>query len=136
MSLDWNRTKVKDWEKKVKTKDGRIVCDALIWCTIICGFHSITEQNWKEVYLRIHAYEKVAGPFIQKRMNKKTVGRWITPEDVYNWIGLSTNASSLSLAKFKQRVWKRAIEYVDSNIKQFEKEQKEKNEVSSNNIEG
>jgi hypothetical protein len=114
-----------------------MTCETLIWASMICGYNSITEKNWKDVYLRVHAYEKVAGTFITKVGKKKRTNVWITPKDVYDWIGLTTNASTLSVTAFKNRLWNRAIEYVPDNIRAFEKElAKESNEVSSDNVKG
>lgn len=75
------------------------VSDALVWLSMTCGYHQITEANTIRVAARIATVEAKYGPTFMT-----TDGAFgITVEDVWNHIGLSTNAGSLTKAEFVRR---------------------------------
>ena len=97
MPLYWNTKDV-----KIDTNDDAIwpVTNALIWGTMSIGMNSISEVDWKEFYTRCHIIEAIHGNWLVKDGKP----RLITPQDVYDHIGLSTNASNMTNAKFKASI--------------------------------
>lgn len=101
MSLDWELKDIKDWNYVTTHPDDREklkadpkatvrwnpVSQALIQLTLPCAYGVITRENWRDVYLRIHQYERSIGASIQYESGPQ----YITPEDVYAHIGLRTN---------------------------------------------
>lgn len=121
MSLDFDVSRVKNFDVLTsipnpygqKNEDGtpklswHPVTDALIWATMAIGMNNITEKNWIEFFQRIRAIERVSGAYVNRpnvtsRFDPKG---FITPLEVYSHIGLHTNASSLSLAKFREHLY-------------------------------
>ena len=102
MSLNWNITKVENWQKKKRSKKQKTILETLIWSTLVIGFQDITKRNYKKFYARLTAYEHVRGSFLYKGSKPY----YITLEDVENWIGLCTNAGTFSASKFESRLIK------------------------------
>jgi hypothetical protein len=78
------------------------VTDSLIWLSMLCGFNEITEKNADMIAKRIAAYQNAFGPYLKG--NKEILGDeplFINILDVRAHIGLRTNASSKTDAKFK-----------------------------------
>ena len=121
MSLNWDLTKIKNYEELCWKKDEddtvrlNVVTDSLIWLTMAIGIGKITEENAPEVYGRIAAYEKLFGSFMIQFDNNGKQRVYITPEDVNNHIGLSTNVSKETEASFRKRI-----------VDNFMREQKQK----------
>lgn len=97
MSLDWDVSKVKDFETvtTVKKQDGEFWApqtEALVWHSMVCGFNEISDKNWKHIWNRIRVWEKVKGPMMYQVP--------LTEEDVQKHIGMRTNASRKTLAQF------------------------------------
>lgn len=109
MSLNWDLTKIKNykelcWEKN--EDDASIlnpVTESLIWLTMGIGIGNITEDNASEVYCRVAMYEKLFGTMLSYWKDSKKVSVAITPEDIYNHIGLSTNVSKETDAAWRKR---------------------------------
>lgn len=88
--------------------------EQLIWLTMSIGISRITKKNWTKFYARSFAWQRVRGHDIV-----------VTAQDVYDHIGLFTNASSLTDSKFNQRLAstinleaQRAIKGVDTSAKE------------------
>jgi hypothetical protein len=64
--------------------------EQLIWLTMSIGIGRITKQNWKKFFNRAYAWQRVR--------EHDTI---VTAQDVYDHIGLRTNASSLTDARFR-----------------------------------
>lgn len=84
MSLNWNAENSANWDKL-----SGYAQETLIFATIPLGINKITNENYQEFYAR---YLKL---MLIKGWNPD-----ISPEDVKNAIGLYTNASSKTPAKF------------------------------------
>ena len=97
MSLDYDLKGV-----KANYKDDAVwpITNALIWGTLSVGMNSITEKNWKEFYTRCHIIETIHGAWLYDRDGT----RHITPKDVKSHIGLGTNVTNISNAKFKDDI--------------------------------
>lgn len=88
MSLNWDISKCKNWQRLMK-EDEYPVTEGLIYWMMVIGFRSITEKNWGKVFARL------------EMLNKDN----FTVDDVYDRIGLSTNCSELTDAQWaKQQI--------------------------------
>lgn len=97
MALNYDLTEV---NADYKSDEGWAVANTLIRATLSVELGSITEKNWKEFYTRCYMIERIHGPF--RHDGKRDV--YVQPEEVKEFIGLSTNVCDTSNAKFKQRV--------------------------------
>ena len=98
MSLNWNIREVEDWKKKQRSKKNRAILDAIIWSTLVVGISDITKKNYAKFYARLTAWEHLKGTHLYKG-NKPY---YITIEDIMMWIGLRTNAGTMSAAEFER----------------------------------
>lgn len=100
MALTWDATKVTDWKKKTGA-----VADTMIWMTMFVGMNEITEKNAEEFYARIQLLEKLFGAYLNQTdtETKVTEPKYITFDDVKSFIGLTTNASTLTRNQFNKR---------------------------------
>lgn len=125
MSLDWNLTKINNntevcWEKNEDGTDKlNPVTESLIWLTMGIGMGSITEDNQSDFYCRVAMYEKLFGTMLSYWKDSKKVSVPITPEDINNHIGLTTNVSKDTDASFRKRI-----------VENFIREQKRKFEYA------
>lgn len=78
------------------------VADALVWLSLLCGFNHITEANYKKIAKRIAEYQQVSGAYLSHNLMTKI---YITEADVKTYIGLKTNASPMSDAKWRAKVY-------------------------------
>lgn len=120
MSLNWNLTKVENHETKcfkIATYDDawrgikkgeRVLNDVtytLIFGTIAAGLRGITAANADKFWARISAYEKLYGAFIRGTNDKgEPVDEPLTYQDILDHIGLSTNVSDETDAKWAKRI--------------------------------
>lgn len=65
--------------------------EQLVWLTMPIGIGSITEKNWEKFYTRAYAWQRV---------RSHDSDNLVTASDVYDHIGLRTNASNLTDSKF------------------------------------
>lgn len=72
--------------------------EQLIWLTMSVGIGRITEKTWEKFYRR---------SFVWQRVNDHDI--LVTAKDVYDHIGLSTNADNLTDSKFTKKLM-RAVE--------------------------
>lgn len=100
MPLNWNIEKVQNRQDMTEQDD--VVLNSLIWATISVGINEITPKNVDEFYARLHLYEKLRGTWtlVDGKPN------YIKPDDLKKFIGLSTNAGSLTRTKFNSQVLK------------------------------
>lgn len=80
------------------------VTEALVDLSVTCGFDEIRENNALEVARRIATHERDRGALLMTREGPEADPNPapITFEDVWNHVGLSTNASTLSRKEFAQ----------------------------------
>ena len=89
------------------------IVHSLIWSTMILGLNEITEKNLGEWCFRLNFEIRMHG---KKAFMKRTSAMWdradtiFTPSDLRPYIGLSTNASTLSRAKYVSNVTKHIAE--------------------------
>ena len=105
MALHWNVTEItaREGEAFVWPKDehgeqrlnGLVEC--VIWATMFVGLPTITDANAEEFAVRLAQWEHGLGCL-------STRGTPITPDEVRRCIGLTTNASSHTRAKFHKQL--------------------------------
>ena len=78
--------------------------EQLVWLTMSVGIGCITEKNWEKFYTRAYAWQ---------RINSHDSDNLVEARDVYDHIGLRTNASSLTDSKFVKKL----MRAVDSESK-------------------
>lgn len=119
MSLNWTVENVEDFENRCYTeatvdqpmkgvKKGDTILspttEALIWISLSVGLGAITEKNWEKWYARAHTVEKLGGAFRWQLSDGEREELFLTPEDVYRHIGLSTNVHRETDAQWRRRV--------------------------------
>lgn len=121
MSLNWNISKCKDNEA-IKTKEEWPVTETIIFLTINMGIAYIKDEaTAREFFRRAAVYEHLRGVMLHsiKREEGKAdemIPRWLTLADFTRRIGLYTNASSISGAKFwRSQVPKWAEKFADES---------------------
>lgn len=106
MSLDWNLSNIENFADVCYIGDGderqmNPVTNSLIWMTIPLGMNEITQQNYLEFYRRLHFWDKVFG----SPLSNSEGPYFISLDEVRAHVGLRTNASPLTNAKFRKNVW-------------------------------
>jgi len=121
MSLNWNLTKIANLDEvcyEIATKDNvhrgvmagqaylKAESETLIWACMAVGMGGITEANHETFYARLSIYEKLNGAFLQvyDEEAKKAHDQPVTLELVKLHIGLSTNVSNETAAKWAKRI--------------------------------
>ncbi|MFI0265589.1 hypothetical protein [Streptomyces luteogriseus] len=105
MGLNYELAKIKDFEKTCFVGEGNDapmspVTESLIFSTITAGTPEITEKNYEEFYIRLTMLEVLYGPPMRSQSGDVS----FTLEDVRRHIGLRTNATPFSKAKFNNEV--------------------------------
>lgn len=108
MALHFELTTVPDWETTCYTGTGADrrmsgVTETLIFATMMIGMSRITEANVDKFSLRIAQHQAAAGPLMRgwDEAASEFVGVPVTDADVRAHIGLSTNASAKTDARWK-----------------------------------
>lgn len=115
MSLNWNVEKVSEQVRLIQDPDSNEmvmnpVTNALIWATMEVGIGEITSRNAKEFYIRLHAWELALGSYLKacdEDGNRKDY--LLTPTDVVNHIGLSTNVAYENATTFKNKLMRNLL---------------------------
>ena len=97
MSLDWNIEKVANWE--LKKKKYRNHLETLIWMTMSLGIRKITEDNYRLFHKRYKQYREATYSEFEKEIYKE-----LKLTDIKRWIGLYTNADTLSDKQFQKKL--------------------------------
>lgn len=132
MSLDWDITRIKDYEtlcwvpapgplnrsQGVVTNDQsqmlNPVTHALIFATMSVGWGEITEQNYQDWYLRYRMWELCVGGFND--------GITISLRDVHKHVGLRTNVfPKVTDTVFNKRIAGRLRERVQAEMRTGQK---------------
>jgi hypothetical protein len=142
MSLNWDVSNVKDHKRvtthpddvedflsgKIKEARWHPATEVIINRSIELGYGDITESNWKDIYTRIFLYERLmgAGYRFNPRGTKGLVDRFITPEDVYNHIGMRINVTALLYSAAEKRIMELGRQEAGYRLSHFAAELKEK----------
>jgi hypothetical protein len=120
MALTWNTSNVFN-RNEVDTdpydeKSWHPVCSGLVWLSMSCGYNEITEKNFEEVAQRIAIHQHILGAYFRKGDERV----YITRVDVMRYIGLRTNASTMTKVQFNKRVAQWLMEdapyYIDKQL--------------------
>ena len=119
MSLNYNFSKVNDFETLHENGREWSKTDRLIWVCMSIGIPSITDDNYGEFYARLHFVELLQGA--RRTEDGKSV--YFTVDDVKRRIGLTTNVSKQAHAQFVKMVTdrfftetKQAIEFHEEKL--------------------
>lgn len=107
MSLHWSVKDVKDHEALCFEEDGQTV-KGLTWTLILStmnvGIGRITADNAPKFYARISLIEKLFGALLRRVVDGKPVDVLFEPEWIWQHVGLYTNVSFESDAKWRKRI--------------------------------
>lgn len=105
MSLDWNATKVKNWQELQDDPSEAVCNETIIFTTMLIDMGQITEKNYKEFYARCSLYEKLHGAR-RNRLSKDGQLEYIyfTLDEIKRRIGLSTNVTTKTYKTFLKNV--------------------------------
>ena len=128
MSLDWGVGDIKDWreycwEGEEGERQLNPVTNALIWETMVIGMNRITDKNWEEFAERVHISQQVYGALLRCEaglIDDEGDELFVLPCDVKRHIGLHTNASPLTKAKFKTNMFKHLESKARMEVKEVE----------------
>ena len=114
MALSFDFSKVRDYQAVTTNPrnpdEWHPVADALVWMSMICGYNAITEKNHAKIASRILAYQKASQPYLGIIKEGKRVDILITARDVERFIGMTTNASTMTDAQWERHVGKIVID--------------------------
>lgn len=111
MSLNWNIDRIANFETVClnTAEDGtrtlRPATEGLIWATMLVGLNGITEKNAPQFYARLSVWESLNGAI----RSNATQSQPYTVEEVRAHIGLGTNATIETDAKWGKRLIERAL---------------------------
>lgn len=88
MALNYELGEIENWKE---LPEGTVQC--MVFGTMFTGINRITEKNWREFATRLRMWETVHGPI-------RADGELMDPGVARDFIGLWTNATSLTPAKF------------------------------------
>ena len=106
MPLNMDFTKIKNFEELHSDKWELILSESIGFLTTVVGIGNITVGNAEEVAARITVHENSSAPMLGESYH-------ISYDDVVKRVGLSTNATPKTEAKFKKDV----IESLMANAK-------------------
>tara|TARA_R110000824_G_scaffold3224_1_gene14918 strand:+ start:1079 stop:1450 length:372 start_codon:yes stop_codon:yes gene_type:complete len=101
MSLNWNAQDVHDFEVLHDDEAQWAITKAIVFRTMLTNMGKITEKNCEEFYTRIALCDECLGPtLVLEAEDGEMKHYFITLADVKRRIGLETNVSEHSKAKF------------------------------------
>ena len=141
MSLDWNVSNVPNYKERcwvdVPAVNPRVSgevrladdTNALIWGSMMVDLGSITVKNIEEWCFRIEVLRWLDIRWMEHFEGDTVVGYFPDRESVEDHIGLTTNVTTMTRAKWmnkiKRKIEKRAEETCKAQLKQREKENNE-----------
>ena len=113
MALNWSLDKIRDFDTvcvEPRGVDGAkvlsSVTETLIWATMATNINAITEKNADEFYARLSLWERLNGSL---RRNPDLTDRPTTIEEVRAHIGLGTNATNMTRARWLKSIGERYL---------------------------
>lgn len=123
MSVRWDAGKTEAHKQADKhdedSKEWREFCalrESLIYAMLVIGFPlgsewKITNSNWKQVFKRLHMFERATYSWRSMSDKKGNIERvYFTPDEIKSMVGLEVNAGSKSDAEFNKMVIKAMTE--------------------------
>jgi len=106
MSLNWDLTECSIDSKILWDDENSGITESMIYSCMIVGIGQITMKNVDEFWHRISMYQSIAGPLlVSANEDGKVVPKKMTSDNVRNYIGLRTNADTLSKTKFMSKIY-------------------------------
>lgn len=111
MSLDWNISKVSDWEAKKAGEFNASLLDCIIWgdLTVNMGGIPKTDKGLEEANFRYRMLDQVGIYLIHYEKDGEVVHRNVTFEELEVWQGLTTNVEPMTRKKFESYLIKRIV---------------------------
>lgn len=100
MSLNYRYVDIDDYVGLHSDPDELVKSDAIVYLTMTIGIRKLTEKNIEEVIRRVMLVEEAYGATVRSREGPV----YLTPEDLRRRIGLATNASEKTKAKFDNEI--------------------------------
>lgn len=100
MSLDWSAKGVENWDA-INTDENWAWIECVIFDTMAVGINSITEANYKE-FRRRQFMARAAMGYSHKELKELT--ETLSEEFLHSLVGLTTNASSLTITAFNKKL--------------------------------
>lgn len=101
MSLDWSAKNVANWDS-INTEENWPWIQAVIFDAMAVGIREITEANWKE-FRRRQFMARVAMGYTHQEL-KSYAEDAFSEEFIHSLVGLSTNASTLTVTQFNKKL--------------------------------
>lgn len=111
MSLNWNIHRIANYETVCRTPnaDGTsslsTATEGLIWATMLVGMNNISEKNAAQFYARLAVWERLNGAI----RASATASQPYTVAEVRAHIGLGTNATNETEARWRKRIIEREL---------------------------
>lgn len=131
MSLNWNLSKIKNSDDLCWTGDASMpdderrthhITDGLIWACMGVGLGQITAKNYPEFFARCQLQTALNGPPFWQTENGVRTPRDFTLAEIKAHIGLSTNISDESTAKWTKRITADYLHRTENAARHSEKE--------------
>ena len=84
--------------------------DFMIYATIFVGIPELTEKNSKLFFDRLRLMEVVIGGIRTCEYNDEKIDIYTTQEEINNFIGMKTNASSYTNVQYKNIINEKALD--------------------------
>tara|TARA_R100000005_G_C4991157_1_gene198538 strand:- start:634 stop:1083 length:450 start_codon:yes stop_codon:yes gene_type:complete len=120
MSLNWSVKDCKDADRLCNKGGSDKPVDilqwkkteALIWATLGLGLSEITEENYKEFWLRVNMTETYEGPWMGAMLeDNKRMDIYFSLQDIKDRIGMYTNAETLTWNQWMKKKKKTWLDY-------------------------
>lgn len=103
MALTWSLENCFDW-KELKSDSNWAKTESLLWLMMAIGIKEITKENYGEVFARVAVLESIDGAYLTSHNGNGMAPVYYEPVDIYRRIGLATNVSDESFAKWSKRI--------------------------------
>ena len=100
MALNYDLSKIKNYEELLE--DGKLSqpYSTIVLSTVIVALGDITNENYEKFYNRLNVMQKLTGPFLHLENNPYHISK----DDIIRMIGLNTNVSNETKAKWIKRI--------------------------------
>ena len=113
MALTFNLTEISNYKEKcyrpIEGEEDKSelkgVTHSLIFLTVAIGMGSITKVNLHEFTKRVMILQRVHGEWLHFWEDGEKVRVYITPQDIRMHLGMTTNASRMTLVQFRKSVF-------------------------------
>lgn len=115
MSLTWDVSRCEDY-RSLTTDAEAPITEALIFATMAIGMGELTETNFDKFATRLNVWAEVAGPLVTEATDDGLRPVPITVADLRRRIGLRTNVSTMTDARFKANIFRLLMDKARSTV--------------------